>query len=246
MCDLQLKKPQLSPIWNRLLFVVSLIGSKGCLGGSGWPPKPSVGDSRMNRPPSLFIAVFASIPVHEVRELAVRKERERYRGRRLPEPVIPSRLRPLSGGFNTQSSFSLTSAPRRGIAAARRLFSSLVTFRFQLLSHLFDFLPAVSWRRVPAPFNSNSHQQNGTLAKKYVEIYEKQNHYCLQNLFIGHSFENCTSDALQIDFPDPFTFSAASPTTFAADFADSWTASMVVLKLFPAAFVIVSPAFLCP
>ncbi|KAI5649211.1 hypothetical protein M9H77_35216 [Catharanthus roseus] len=66
-------------------------------------------------------------------------------GRRLP--MIPLWLRPFSEGLNTRSSFSLPSAPRRGIATARRLFSGLVTFQFQLLSHLFDFLPAVSRRR---------------------------------------------------------------------------------------------------
>ncbi|KAI5668899.1 hypothetical protein M9H77_18752 [Catharanthus roseus] len=65
------------------------------------------------------------LSVGEVRELAVRKERERNRGRRLT--VIPSRLRPVSEGYNSRSSFSLPSMPQRGSAAAQRLFSSLVT-----------------------------------------------------------------------------------------------------------------------
>ncbi|KAI5682304.1 hypothetical protein M9H77_03532 [Catharanthus roseus] len=60
---------------------------------------------------------------HKVRELAVRKERERDRGRRLL--LIPSRLRPFFEGFNTRSSFSLPLAPRRDIATARRPFSGV-------------------------------------------------------------------------------------------------------------------------
>ncbi|KAI5680560.1 hypothetical protein M9H77_01787 [Catharanthus roseus] len=85
------------------------------------------------------------LSIGEVRELARERERERERGRRLP--VIPFRLRPVSKGYNSRSSFSLPSTPRCGSAAARRLFSGLVTLWFQLLSHLFDFLLAASRRR---------------------------------------------------------------------------------------------------
>ncbi|KAI5675779.1 hypothetical protein M9H77_06729 [Catharanthus roseus] len=53
----------------------------------------------------------------EIRERERERERERDRGRRLQ--VIPSRLRPVSEGYNPRSSFSLPSTPRRGSAAAR-------------------------------------------------------------------------------------------------------------------------------
>ncbi|KAI5678648.1 hypothetical protein M9H77_09598 [Catharanthus roseus] len=81
-------------------------------------------------------SVSPCLSIGEVRELA------RDRGRRLP--VIPSQLRPVSDDYNSRSSFSLLSTLRRGSATARSLFSGLVTLRFQLLSHLFDFLLAAS------------------------------------------------------------------------------------------------------
>ncbi|KAI5653962.1 hypothetical protein M9H77_31149 [Catharanthus roseus] len=74
-------------------------------------------------PPSLFIAAAASFS----RVSREERERERDRGRRLS--VIPSRLRPVSEGYNSRSSFSLPSTPRRDSAAARRLFSGLATLR---------------------------------------------------------------------------------------------------------------------
>ncbi|KAI5669731.1 hypothetical protein M9H77_19584 [Catharanthus roseus] len=60
---------------------------------------------------------------------------------------VPETSDPILDGYNTRSSPCLPSAPRRGVAAARRPFTFLVTVQFQLLGHLFDFLLPVSPRR---------------------------------------------------------------------------------------------------
>ncbi|KAI5650510.1 hypothetical protein M9H77_36515 [Catharanthus roseus] len=66
-----------------------------------------------------FLLCHHCLSVGEVREIAVRKE-QRERDRDCLLPVISSRLRLVSEGYNPDHHLSLSSSPRRGSAAARR------------------------------------------------------------------------------------------------------------------------------
>ncbi|KAI5658298.1 hypothetical protein M9H77_27091 [Catharanthus roseus] len=64
------------------------------------------------------------------------------------EPEINSESSaPSSSTLIPETSDHILDAPRHSVAANQRLFTVLVTVRFQLLGHLFDFLPVISRRQ---------------------------------------------------------------------------------------------------
>ncbi|KAI5668947.1 hypothetical protein M9H77_18800 [Catharanthus roseus] len=74
--------------------------------------------------------ILFEVEIRDSREERKERERERDRGSRLP--VISSRLRPVSEGYNPDHHFSSPSMPRRGSTTARSVVSKTVHCLFGL------------------------------------------------------------------------------------------------------------------